>query len=264
VTPGTPAGTTRTIDPAFRPGVGLAGRRFGGLGATQFLDPFLYRINALATEGKARILSNPRTTVLSGRTATFQVGGQVPIPSGSTTNASGTSTSIVFKDYGILLDIGPNALRNGNMTLRVRTEVSQPDFGVAVTPPGGGSPIPGFSRRSTITEVTVPAGGVVALSGLISSDQSVTTSSVPILSRIPIIGSLFRSKNFRNNQSELVIFVKPRVLDNPLTLGSDSFAGVVAVGENSNAAAQMGNPGLRTFDSGSSIVNASPSGGAPQ
>ncbi len=253
VTPGTPAGTTRTIDPAFRPGVGLVGRRFAGLGATQILDPFLARINALATLGKARILSNPRTTVLSGRTATFQVGGQVPIPSGSTTNAAGTSTTIVFKDYGILLDIVPNALRNGNMTLRVRTEVSQPDFGVAVTPPGGGGPIPGFSRRSTITEVTVPAGGVVALSGLISADQSVTTTSIPILSKIPIIGSLFKSRNFRNNQSELVIFVRPRVLDNPLTLNSDAYAGVVAVGENSNAAAQMGNPGLRTFDSGNSI-----------
>ncbi len=250
---GTPGGVTRTIDPAFRPGVGLVGGRFAGLGATQILDPLRARINALATQGKARILSNPRTTVLSGRTATFQVGGQVPIPSGSTTNASGTSTSIVFKDYGILLDIVPNALRNGNMTLRVRTEVSQPDFGTGITPPGGGSPIPGFSRRSTITEVTVPINGTVALSGLISADESVTTSSVPILSKIPIIGSLFRSRNFRNNQSELVIFVKPRVLPNTLPADSDAFAGVVAAGENTNVAAQMGNPGLRTFDSGASV-----------
>ncbi|HEX9997818.1 MAG TPA: BON domain-containing protein [Abditibacterium sp.] len=250
VTNVTPPTVSRTVDPAFKPGVGLAGRRFGGLGSTQFLDPFLYRINALATQGKARILSNPRTTVLSGRTATFQVGGQVPIPSGSTTNGSGTSTTIVFKDYGILLDIVPNALQNGNVTLRVRTEVSQPDFGVAVTPPGGGGPIPGFSRRSTITEVTVPAGGTVALSGLITADESVTTSSVPILSKIPIIGSLFRSKNFRNNQSELVIFVKPRVLPNPLAGNSDAFVGVTAAGENTNRAAQMGNPGLSVFDGG--------------
>ena len=252
----TATGTTRTIGTDFRPGVGLVGGRFAGQGAVQILDPLRARINALQSQGKARILSNPRTTVLSGRTATFQVGGQVPIPAGSTTNGAGTSTTIVFKDYGILLDIVPNALRNGNVTLRVRTEVSQPDFGTAITPPGGGSPIPGFSRRSTITEVTVPANGTVALSGLISNDQSVTTTSIPILSRIPILGSLFRSKNFRNNQSELVIFVKPRVLENPIGSNSEAFAGVVAVGENSNIAAQMGNPGLRTFDSGTQLSGA--------
>jgi pilus assembly protein CpaC len=250
----TPSSTSRTTDNAFNQGVTVAGRRFGGTGALQILDPLRYRINALMSQGKAHILSNPRTTVLSGRTATFQVGGQVPIPASSTVGANGTTTAIVFKDFGVLLDIVPNALPNGNVTVRIRTEVSQPDFGVGVTPPGGGSPIPGFRRRSSVTEVTVPQNGTVALSGLISADEAISDSSVPILSRIPILGALFRSKNFRKNQSELVIFVKPRVLPNTLLDGTNAPAGVVAVGENTNAAAQMGNPGLRVFDAGAAIV----------
>lgn len=245
----------RSINPTFNQGVGTAGNGFIGTGGFSNIDPFRARINALLSNGKGRLLSNPTTTVLSGRTATFQVGGQVPVPSGSTTNASGTSTSITFKDYGILLDIVPNALPNGNVTLRIRSEVSQPDFSVGVTPPGGGSAIPGFSRRSTITEVTVPAGGTVALSGLITANDTRNETAVPILSRIPIIGSLFRSREFRQNKTELVFFVKPRVLPNPLGANSEAFAGVVAVGENSNRAAQMGNPGLNVFDGGTSIVS---------
>lgn len=246
----TPANTVRTIDNVFNQGVATLGNGFVGGQGLRVLDPFRVRLNAIIAEGRGRILSNPTTTVLSGRTAWFQVGGQVPIPAVSTVGSNGTTTGIVFKDFGILLDIVPNALPNGNVTLRVRTEVSQPDFAVGVSPPGGGSPIPGFRRRSMVTEVTVPANGTVALSGLITAEDARNESRVPILSKIPIIGSLFRSRDFRQNKTELVIFVKPRVLPNTLAAGTDAFAGVVAVGENTNVAAQMGNPGLRNFDSG--------------
>ncbi len=242
--------TTRSINPTFNQGVALGGNGFLGLGPTGFIDPFRARINALVNNGRARILSAPSTTVLSGRTATFQVGGQVPIPSISTVGANGSTTGIVFKDYGILLDVVPNALPNGVVTLRIRTEVSQPDFANGVTPPGGGSPIPGFQRRSTVTEVTVPPSGVLSLSGLIRAEDTRTESGVPILSKIPIIGSLFRSKDFRTNKTELVIFVKPRVLPNPLTGDQLAPAAVVNVGENTNVAAVLGNPGLVGFDTG--------------
>mgnify|MGYP002779483859 CR=1 FL=1 len=256
----TPQGITRTINPVFNPGVIQGGNGFAGFGRSGpnnngFIDPFRARLSFLVGDGKGRILSNPQTTVLSGRTATFQVGGQVPIPSGSTTNAAGTSSTIVFKDFGILLDIVPAVLENGTTTLRVRTEVSQPDFANGVTPPGGGSPIPGFRRRSTVTEVTVPPNGTVALSGLISSEDVRNETRVPVLSKLPIIGDLFKSKDFRNNKSELVIFVSPRVLANPLPDGQQAFAGTFAVGENSNVAAQMGNPGLSVFNGGAAIVN---------
>ncbi|RYG62589.1 hypothetical protein EON80_22860, partial [bacterium] len=100
-------------------------------------------------------------------------------------------------------------------------------------------------------------------SGLIRSEDTKTESGVPILSKIPIIGSLFKSKDFRQNKTELVVFVRPRVLANPLTNGQFAPAGVVAVGENSNSATQLGNPGISSFNSGASI-STSGGGGAAQ
>jgi len=259
-TAATPGITTRTINPTFNPGIALAGNGFVGLGGTGFIDPFRARINALLSNNRGHILSAPSTTVLSGRTATFQVGGQVPIPGISTTGANGQTTAIVFKDYGILLDVVPNALPNGVVTLRIRTEVSQPDFANGVQQPGGGI-IPGFQRRSTVTEVTVPPNGVLSLSGLITSQDTRTETGVPILSRIPILGALFRSKDFRTNKTELVIFVRPHVLPNPLTGDQLAPAAVVAEGENSNFATRLGNPGLLGFDAGGASVLAQQSGG---
>lgn len=252
-TPLTQTNITRTINPAFNQGVATAGNGFAGFGlsgpggALGFIDPFRARINALVSNNRGRILSAPSTTVLSGRTATFQVGGQVPIPAISTVGANGSTTGIVFKDYGILLDVVPNALPNGVVTLRVRTEVSQPDFSNSVTISGG--IVPGFQRRATVTEVTVPASGILSLSGLIRAEDTKTESGIPVLSKIPIIGSLFKSKDFRQNKTELVVFVKPRVLANPLPAGQSAFAGVTAVGNNSNAAAQLGNGGISSFNS---------------
>ena len=147
-------------------------------GGFRNLDPLRARLNALYTTGRARLLSNPRTTVISGRTATFQVGGQVPVPSLSSATATGTTTGITFKDFGILLDVTANANADGIVTMRVRAEVSAPDFSTGVTPPGGGSPIPGFTRRSTVTEVTTRPNGTLALSGLVSSDVTANITKI--------------------------------------------------------------------------------------
>jgi len=272
VPPGSPAGTpavpvttgggtTRTIDPTFQQGIGLLGNGFIGTGGLTSINPFRVRLNALYSTGNARLLSNPRTTVLSGRTATFQVGGQVPIPSGSTTGQAGTSTTIVFKNFGILLEVNPVGNNDGVVTMRVRTEVSQPDPTLGIVPPGGGGLIPGFSRRQTATEVVVGRGGTVALGGLIQNNITQTISRVPILSNIPILGALFRSKQFQRNQTELVIFVTPRVLPNTLPAGTTAFAGTSISDNTTNMGTQMGNPGLATFNDGSAIVAQSAGGG---
>ncbi len=252
---------TRGISTAFNQGVAQAGNGFAGTGGAAFIDPFRARINFLVSNNRGRILSAPSTTVLSGRTATFQVGGQVPIPALSTVGSNGNTTAIVFKDYGILLDVVPNALSNGVVTLRVRTEVSQPDFANGVTPPGGGGVIPGFQTRSTVTEVTVPPSGILCLSGLISSQDTKTETGVPILSKIPILGALFKSKQFQQNKTELVIFVRPHVLPNPLTGDQIAPAGVVAIGDNTNSATQLGNPGISSFNGGGAAATSAPSGG---
>ncbi|HEX8237798.1 MAG TPA: BON domain-containing protein [Abditibacteriaceae bacterium] len=216
IVPGTPGSIQRTIDPTLLPGQFLGGNGFVGGQSLRNLNPFRVRLDALYQTGAARLLSNPRTTVNTGRLASFQVGGQVPVPSLSTVGANGTTTGIEFKDFGILVNVMPSATTDGVVTMRLATEVSQPDFSNGVTPPGGGSPIPGFSRRSTVTEVTVPPNGTVALSGLIQNNITRTVSRIPVLSRIPILGSLFQSKRFQRNETELIIFVTPRVLPNPL------------------------------------------------
>jgi pilus assembly protein CpaC len=204
------------------------------------INPLRARLDALYQTGAARLLSNPRTTVNTGRLASFQVGGQVPIPALSTVGANGTTTGIVFKDFGIIVKVMPSANPDGVVTMRIYTEVSQPDFANSVTPPGGGSPVPGFSRRSSVTEVTVPPGGTVALSGLIQNDITRVVSRIPVLSRIPILGALFQSKRFQKNETELVIFVAPRVLPNPLGANQTAPFTVSAAMENQGTPSGVG------------------------
>ena len=85
---------------------------------------------------------------------------------------------------------------------------------------------------------------------------------MPILSKIPILGALFRSKQFQQNKTELVIFVKPRVLSNPLTGDQTAFTSPFNVGDNTNTAAQLGNPGISSFNGGASIAGSAGAGGS--
>jgi len=249
----------RSLNPAgpdFPGPVASVGRHFlsppppRALLALGAVSAFQAQLRAVIESGSGRLLSNPHTTVLSSRTATFQVGGQVPVPVSITQTATGTTTGIEFKDFGVLVDVIPNATEDGVVTMRLRTEVSQPDYTIGFTPFPGASEIPGFSRRSTVTEVTVQPNGTIALGGLIQNSVTQLTRSIPLLSRLPILGSLFKSKRFQRNETELVIFVTPRVLPNTLAPGQTAPAGVVAAGNTTNTAARLGNPGISSFDAG--------------
>ena len=226
----------------------------GALRSSGILSSFQAQLRAEATKGTVRILSNPRTSVLSGRTATFQVGGQVPIPVGITQTATGTTTSIEFKNYGILLDVIPNANANGVITMRLRTEVSEPDFSIGFTPFAGASRIPGFARRASVTEVTIGRDGTIALGGLISNTTRKSVTKIPILGNIPILGALFTSKRFQNDQSELIIFVTPHVRTTEMAPGETAPAAVTAVGNTTNVGATLGNPGISSFDDGANLT----------
>ena len=247
VTPGTTPPTTPATPTTTLVESGL-NRAFG----TQ--TAFQAALRAETRDNKIRLLSNPHTTVLSGRTATFQVGGQVPVPVSIVQTSTGTTTGIQFKDFGVLVDVIPNASPDGNVTLRLRTEVSQPDPTIGFQPVAGAGIIPGFTRRATVTEVTIARGGTIALGGLISRENRKLITKVPILSNIPILGKLFQSKRFQDLQTELVIFVTPRVLPNPLAPGETTAAAVVAVGNNSNAGTVLGNPGIPQFNVGGVIA----------
>jgi pilus assembly protein CpaC len=127
-------------------------------------------------------------------------------------------------------------------------------------PPGGGGVIPGFSQRQAQTEVTIEPGGTLALGGLISNNITNTRREVPLLSRIPILGSLFSSKRFQKNETELVIFVTPRLLENKLKDGQLAPARPYSVGESESAKVTMGITGIPSFVDSNAFLQSSEGG----
>ena len=135
--------------------------------------------------------------------AKFLSGGQVPVPVPGPDGA----TTIEYKDYGISLDIEPKAGVTGNITAKVRTEVSSLDQAVAF------NNTPGFRNRSAETEVNLRDGETLVISGLVNRDLGNDLSQLKFLGDIPILGELFKSTNFRNKRSDLVIFITPYIFD---------------------------------------------------
>ena len=183
--------------PPFITRNGAKGGHFLGLAAT-----LTSRLNLGVSNGDVRVLASPELTAKSGGKARLQVGGEVPIP---LAGAFG-STSVEFKPYGIILSIEPQIDADGIITARISTELSQIDPAVTV------NGIPGFLTRSTGTEVSLKEGEMVALSGLVNSEMANAIDRVPAISRIPILGRLFRSDDFRNSKSELVVLLEPEII----------------------------------------------------
>lgn len=164
-------------------------------------------VDALDREGLARTLAEPNLTAASGQTASFLVGGELPIPVASD-NSSGTTTiRIEFKQVGVLLSFVPTILAPDRISLRVRPEVSEVDASRSLTV--GGTTIPGFNVRRVETTVELGSGQSFALGGLISHSSTDQISKFPGLGDLPILGSLFTSTAFRNDESEMVVVVTP-------------------------------------------------------
>ena len=159
-------------------------------------------IDLAAQNGDAYVLANPQLSTRSGGTASFLAGGQIPIP---ITSVLGQS-SVQYKDYGVHLDIKPVADAHGNVLADINTEVSRIDPSVTI------NGYPGFLTRKTSSIVNVKSGQTIVLSGLVQSDGSNSISKFPWLGDVPILGELFRDKNFSADRSELVIFVTPEII----------------------------------------------------
>jgi pilus assembly protein CpaC len=183
--------------PKFLSANGKTGGVFFGLATT-----ITSRLNLGVSDGDARVLASPELTAKSGGKAKLQVGGEVPIP---LTGAFG-ATTVEFKPYGIMFSVEPQIDANNTITAKLSTELSQIDPSVSV---GG---IPGFITRNTSTEISIKPGEIVALSGLVNSELSSAIDRVPGLSRIPIFGRLFRSDDFRNRKTELIVFVEAEII----------------------------------------------------
>lgn len=159
-------------------------------------------INLLVQNGLARLLAEPKLSCKSGGEAQFVVGGEVPIP---VTNVDG-AISVSFKEFGVILKMSPVSDPDGYISTKVDVEVSTVDPSISVLG------IPGFATRKTRTEMNVHDGETMVLAGLISSERSKDIEKVPGVGNLPIIGELFKSRRFRNRETELVVFVTPRLV----------------------------------------------------
>lgn len=203
--------TTRTIDPQFQNGVIQAGNGFAGFGGFGIIDAFRARLNALYTRGNANILSKPNVTTLEGTEAQITIGGARPIPQ-IQSGSGGTGTvqeNIIFRRFGVILTMRPTVLADNTIILQIRVDVTDLDTTTGIT--RGNTFIPGETVRSVNNVLVLKEGDIIALGGLITNVKRRQTSRVPVLSQIPIIGSLFQSRRFENNESELAIFLSPTI-----------------------------------------------------
>ncbi len=203
---------------------GPAGDPFGPLGgvavATNSISGVL---QALERNGLVRVLAEPNLTAVSGESAKFLAGGEFPIPAGRDNQGN---ISIEFKPFGVGLGFTPVVLSDGRINLRLSTEVSQISSETSVTLQN--LVIPGLSVRRAETSVELPSGGSLVIAGLLQNDLQKSIDGIPGLKDIPVLGALFRSSDFQNNETELVIVVTPylvkAVQEEQLRLPTDGFA----------------------------------------
>ncbi|MBB2163692.1 type II and III secretion system protein family protein [Gluconacetobacter sp. 1b LMG 1731] len=164
-------------------------------------------VDALAQDNLVRLLAEPNLTVMSGQSASFQVGGQYPIPLAQQAGA----ISVAFKSYGVSLTFLPTVFSNGRINLHVVPEVSQlsNQNSVSVTTSGSTSVIPALTVRRAETTVELGSGETFAIAGLLEDSLTDSTRAIPGAGDIPVLGTLFRSGNFNRQETELVILVTP-------------------------------------------------------
>ena len=160
------------------------------------------QLRLMEQNGSASILAQPVLSTRNGAEASFLAGGEFPY---SVSNINGTT--IQFKPYGIRLEITPRVDDNGVIRARIMSEVSDLDLSVM------GDAGPALRTRKTETEFNVMQGGTIVLSGLLTRDVNAAIDKVPFLGDIPVLGALFRSRRFQNNETELVVFVTPHAVD---------------------------------------------------
>ena len=160
------------------------------------------RLNLLQQNGTAAILAEPQLAARSGYKASFLAGGEFPY-SVATVNGA----NVMFKPYGIKLDVEPRVGRNGVVRAVIEAEVS------SIDPSVSSASGPALLTRKTRTEFNVRSGETMVLSGLIQRNSSTDIDKVPVLGDIPLLGQLFRSRRFQNKETELVVFVTPSIVD---------------------------------------------------
>jgi pilus assembly protein CpaC len=213
VTGGTTFDLARLGLGAGKTAIGLAGRLFG-VDVAAALD-------LAESEGLLTTLAQPNLTALSGETASFLAGGEIPIPLSTGLG----QVSVEYKQYGVSLAFTPLVLDNGRISMRVRPEVSE------LTNEGSvrlnGFSVPGISTRRTETTVELGSGQSFMIAGLMRNNHTGTVDRTPGAGNVPVLGALFRSQSFRRSETELVIIVTPYLVQpvnaNDIVLPTDGY-----------------------------------------
>ncbi|TPK52941.1 type II and III secretion system protein family protein [Mesorhizobium sp. B2-4-9] len=160
-------------------------------------------IKALEERGLARRLAEPNLIARSGETASFLAGGEFPIP----VSEDNGKISVSYKKYGVSLDFTPTVLKDGLVSLDIAPEVSSIDASASYNI--GSISVPGFIVRRARTSVDLKNGQSFMIAGLLQSQNDITTSRIPGLGKMPVLGALFSSKSYQRRETDLVIIVTP-------------------------------------------------------
>lgn len=189
---------TASFDNAPSAAAGAATGAFLGIATSIFS-----KINLLVNDGDAYILASPELNSRSGGKATFLSGGEIPIP----VSAGFGAQDVIYKEYGVRLEIAPTVDASNIISTDLLTEISQIDPTVRV------QGYPAFLTRRTTSQLSLRPGETLALSGLINADAATAVDKMPLLGDLPVLGHLFKSSDFRNNKSDLVVLVTPYIVD---------------------------------------------------
>jgi pilus assembly protein CpaC len=166
-------------------------------------------INALEQRGLVRTLAEPNLVALSGDTASFLAGGEIPVPVAQGTN---NQISVEWKRFGVGLAFTPTVLNNGLINLKIEPEVSQLDPNNQVSIGAGLRPIPGFTVRRAATTIELRDGQSFMIGGLLQNESRSDMEEVPWLGSLPVLGQLFSSRSYQRKETDLAIIVTPRLV----------------------------------------------------
>jgi pilus assembly protein CpaC len=171
-------------------------------------------LKALEQVGLVHMLAEPNLTAVSGETAKFLAGGEFPVPAGRDQQGN---VSIQFKQFGVGLSFTPVVISPGRISLQLSSEVSEltntGSFNLAGVAGAGGVTIPALSVRRTETTVELPSGGSFAVAGLMQHNTKQVVDGFPGVKDLPVLGALFRSRDFADDQTELVVLVSAYLVE---------------------------------------------------
>jgi pilus assembly protein CpaC len=165
-------------------------------------------LRALEQAGVTRTLAEPTLTAISGESASFIAGGKFPYPTPPST--AGGAPGYAWQTFGVSLTFTPVVLSEGRISLKVMTEVSElaPENSVTIA----GTTVPGISTRNVDTTVEIPSGGSLAMAGMIQEKTKQNITGLPGLMQVPVLGTLFKSRDYLNSQTELMVIVTPYIV----------------------------------------------------